>query len=204
MSEAFSGPGTRPSLLARLYDAQDAEAWQTFVATYGPLIHRYGRYKGLQEADAADVTQAVLGRVLHSMRGGFKYQAERGRFRDWLGTVTYREVVRFLRRQARDPGAGQSQDDLDRLPAADQAAWTADFYGRVLQVALERIRPHFEATTWAAFDGVWLGGRSALATAEGLGLTIDAVYMAKYRVLKRLREELLLLAEDLPQCVPLD
>jgi RNA polymerase sigma-70 factor (ECF subfamily) len=201
MSEFTGAPNTRASLLVRLRDVQDAEAWQTFVKTYALLVYGYCRRKGLQDADAADVTQAVLAEVLRAVRGRFEYQPQRGRFRDWLGTVTHRQLLRFQRNQG---WAGAEADGLDEVPAAADAAWTEEFNARVLQVALERVQPHFEASTWRAFERVWLEHQPPLEAAAALGLTIDVVYAAKSRVLKRLREELLLLAEDLPQCVPLD
>jgi RNA polymerase sigma-70 factor (ECF subfamily) len=72
-----------------------------------------------------------------------------------------------------------------------------------LRVALERIRPEFEAATWQVFEMTWLAGRPAAEAAGQAGLSVQAAYVAKHRVLKRLEEEVLHLAEDLPQCVPL-
>jgi len=87
-------------------------------------------------------------------------------------------------------------------PTAD-AEWTADFNARVLQVALDRIRRNFEPATWQAFARVWLEDRPAPEAARELGLPVEGVYVAKSRVLKQLREEILTLAEDMPQIVPL-
>ncbi len=200
----MSAPITRPSLLTRLHDAEDAEAWQTFVRVYAPLVYGHVRRRGVQDADAADLTQAVLADVLRCMRGGFEYRPERCRFRDWLGTVTRRHLLRFLHRQGQAVrGTGGPEDQFDQVPAEPDAAWTAEFNARVLRVALERIRPGFEPGTWQVFERLWLEDRPALETADALGLHIDAVYAAKSRVLKRLREEVLVLAEDLPQLVPL-
>src|SRR5581483_7082886 len=70
---------THASLLLRLRDLHDAGAWELFVTTYGPLIYRYCRRQGLQEADTSDVTQEVLGQVSRSI-ATFEYQPERGRF----------------------------------------------------------------------------------------------------------------------------
>jgi RNA polymerase sigma-70 factor (ECF subfamily) len=192
--------------LLRLRDATDAESWQTFVKTYAPLIYCYIRKCGVQDADAADIAQEVLVRVARAMRT-FEYQPERGRFRDWLGAVTRNQLARFLARQQRDAGrTGKDGDagDLGQIasPQVD-AEWTADFNAQVLRVSLERIRPSFEPITWDAFERVWEGNQPALEVARAIGLPIDKVYAAKSRVLKRLREEILMLAEDLPQFVPL-
>jgi RNA polymerase sigma-70 factor (ECF subfamily) len=193
---------TSGSLLLRLRDAGDADAWRTFVETYAPLIHRSCRRRGLQDADAADVTQEVLAQVARSIRT-FEYQRERGRFRDWLGTVVRQKLARFWGKKARDAG-GEDEGLLDQAaaPGAD-AEWAAEFGAHVLQVALARIRPQFEEPTWRAFELAWCDNRTADEAARELGLSIDKVYVAKSRVLKRLREEVLTLAEDLPPCVPL-
>lgn len=207
MSDTASGLTTRPSLLLRLRDVQDHESWTTFVDTYAPLLYRYCRYRGLQDADAADVTQEVLEQVARSMRT-FEYQPERGRFRDWLGTVARHKVSRFQRKSSQAyaaAGEGLADEVLNLVVAsAPDAEWTDQFNARILAVALEQIRGGFEATTWRAFEMVWREERPAAEVAGALRVPIEMVYVAKSRVLKRLREEILVLAEDLPQCVPLD
>jgi RNA polymerase sigma-70 factor (ECF subfamily) len=206
MPDTPSESTTRPSLLFRLRDTADADSWQAFVKAYAPLIYSYCRTRGLQDADAADIAQEVLTQVAQSMRT-FEYQPERGRFRDWLGTVTRHKMSRFLRRRDRaQPGAGgdAAQAELRQLPAPEaDAEWTAEFNAQVLRAALERIRPEFAPITWRAFERVWQNNEPALETARVLNLAIHKVYAAKSRVLKRLRAEILLLADDLPQCVPL-
>ncbi len=198
MAEHASGSATHPSLLVRIREPRDAEAWTTFVRVYGPLIYRHCRRRGLQDADAAEVTQEALLQVSRSIRR-FEYQPERGRFRDWLGTLTRHRVQRFLKRQA---GRVAGTDNLpeggfEDLAAPEQdAGWTEEFQAHLLQTALAHIRPHFEEHTWQAFQGVWLEDRSATEVAQTLGQKLDWVYMAKSRVLKRLREEVQALAED--------
>ena len=126
---------TRPSLLIRLRDGGDADAWRTFVTIYAPLVQRFGRRHGLQEADAADLTQDVLGEVCRVMRR-FEYRPERGRFRDWLLVITRRQFVRFQKRRARSPEKLAGESGLagvedDRL----EAEWNDAFHSRVLRVA---------------------------------------------------------------------
>ena len=121
MTDSDSGGQTRPSLLLRLRDAADAASWQTFAETYAPLIYRHCRRHGLQDADAADVTQEVLDQVVRSIRT-FEYRPERGRFRDWLGTVTRHKLARFHRRQGRAAvGAGGRGDPLSTFSPAKNA-----------------------------------------------------------------------------------
>jgi RNA polymerase sigma-70 factor (ECF subfamily) len=202
MSDERASQSTRPSLLMRLRDAGDAGAWATFVDVYTPLVYGYLRRRGLQDADAADVAQEVMTEVARSIRA-FEYQPERGRFRDWLGTLARRRLARFLERQRRGTAA-EGEGALGEV-AAPQAEpeWADEFNAHLLRAALERVRPHFEPPTWDAFRRVWLDGRAAPEVAAELGQPVEAVYVAKSRVLKRLQEEVLLLAEDLPHVVPL-
>ena len=187
---------TRPSLLLRVRDVGDVEAWRTFVTIYAPLTYQFSQRRGLQHADAADLTQEVLSEVARSMRS-FEYDPARGRFRDWLLVVTRRVLYRFKARQARrrehggQNGALESNED-DRA----DAEWNEAFNARVLRVALERIQSHFQSVTWSAFESVWIANRSAAETAEALSLRIEQVYVAKSRVLKRLCEEVEEITDD--------
>src|SRR5712672_2262415 len=101
-------PLTRPSLLLRLRDLHDQEAWADFVAIYAPLVYGFARQRGLQEADACDLTQEVL-RAVAASADRLEYDPERGSFRSWLYTVTrnkYQDLMRSRRRAPR--GAGDS------------------------------------------------------------------------------------------------
>ena len=188
---------TRPSLLLRIRDPEDADSWNRFVDVYRPLILRYARKRGLQDADAADVAQDVLAQVSRAIRA-FEYRPEVGRFRDWLGTVVRHRVHRFLRREANQP-RGAEGNWLDDLPATQQDSdWSVAFNAHVLNEALDRARPHFEASTWDAFRLAWLEQQPAATAAEKLGIPVAGVYLAKSRVLKRLREEVMAIAEDWP------
>ncbi len=173
--------------------------------TYAPLIYSYCRKKGLQDADAADVTQDVLKQVSQSIRG-FEYDQRKGRFRDWLRTVARHKVLRWL---------GRSQNALAPAPAGTElveemaeggadAEWADDFHAQVLKVALEEIRPRFEESTWRAFEQTWIDGGDPREVATKVGLAINQVYAAKSRVLKSLRAQILILAEDVPAFVLLD
>jgi RNA polymerase sigma-70 factor (ECF subfamily) len=206
MADPVSELRTRASLLVRLRDHQNHDAWQTFAQVYGPLVYRYARRKGLQEADASDLTQDVLARVAQAIRR-FEYDPKRGRFRDWLGTVTGHQLQRFWRRQDRQAalavGTVGEGEPLDELPGvAPDGEWAAQFHLHLLGAALERVRPAYEERTWQAFEKVWLAGRPAAEVAAELGLTIDHVYVIKSRILKRLEEEVLHLAEDVPHLAP--
>jgi RNA polymerase sigma factor (sigma-70 family) len=186
---------TRPSLLLRLREPGDREAWATLVDVYGPLIYRHCRRAGLAHADAEDVTQEVFARF-STVVGSFEYQPELGRFRTWLGTVTRNEISRFLKKRARTLNQEKDTplDDLAAEPAA--TLWSAEFNAHVLQAALLRCRPRFEADTWRAFERTWVENCPAAQAASELGRGIDWIYMAKSRVLKLLWDEVRELADD--------
>jgi RNA polymerase sigma-70 factor (ECF subfamily) len=198
---------TRPSLLVRIRDPKDAESWRAFTTAYAPLIYNYGRRKGLQDADAAELCQEVMIEVARSIRQ-FEYQPERGRFRDWLGTVTFRRMARLHSMKARGEKERHLPVNSGEFAPSTSAAldpeWTDEFNAQILAAAIERVRPHFEATTWRAFERVWLDGMPAADVAIELGISIVSVYVAKSRVLKRLEEEVWALANDVPHLAPLD
>ncbi len=193
-------PLTRPSLIIRIRDARDDAAWSMFLETYTPLIYGYCRRKGLQDSDASDVTQEVLSQVARTARG-FEYQPQRGRFRDWLGTITRNKLIDHRRR---GPGlAAGMEDGLEDAVAGDPGSdWADEFNTQVLKTALSRIEPDFESTTWEAFVSVWLRHESAPEVARRLGVPVESIYVAKSRVLKRLRQEIHVLADDLPLHLP--
>lgn len=189
---------TNPSLLVRLRDARDAGAWSTFVEVYGPLVFSECRRRGLQHQDAEDVTQRVFERSVKGLRD-FRYERERGRFRDWLGTIVRNEVYRFGEERSRKSAARPGGEHFeDAIAGPVDAEWNDAFQERILQVALERCRPHFEPDTWAAFSAVWIENLPAPDVATKLNMPIDKVYVAKSRVLKRLTGIVEELCEEIP------
>jgi RNA polymerase sigma-70 factor (ECF subfamily) len=101
-------PSTRASLLERIRDGNDREAWSQFVEMYGPLIYDYARRHGFQDADAADLTQEVL-RSIVAAAGAFRYDPRKGSFRSWLFTVARTRRIDLAERLARQPrGSGDS------------------------------------------------------------------------------------------------
>jgi len=181
-------PTTRPSLLVRLRDAGDDQAWQQFVELYGPLIYQFARRRGLQDADAADVTQEVL-RGVHGAAGRLDYDPAKGTFRAWLFTLARRRLADFHRRRTQAGRAGVPEAMLEGLAAGDEAeAWDRDYHQRLFDWAAEQVRPQVADTTWQAFWLTAVDGCSGQDAAERLGLSVAAVYLAKGRVMLRLRE----------------
>ncbi|HEY2784060.1 MAG TPA: sigma-70 family RNA polymerase sigma factor [Fimbriiglobus sp.] len=187
---------TSASLLLRVRNPQDSDAWQMFEGIYRPLVLRYCRRRGLQEADAADVAQEVFARVAGAIRG-FDYAPERGRFRSWLGTITIHQIHTFQARAGRSPTSGADPAG-PAGPADPDPDWMTEFTEHVLAVASERIRGEFEPETWNVFEAVWVRQERPADIARRLGIAVHAVYVSKSRVLKRLEAEVLHLAEDMP------
>jgi RNA polymerase sigma factor (sigma-70 family) len=183
-------PSTRPSLLVRLRDAQDSDAWRQFVELYAPLVYRYGRRHRLQDADAADLTQDVLRAVSVAMQRQ-DYRRERGTFRGWLFTLAHHklcDLLTRLRRQAEGSGDSRTQKLLDQLPSPREDLWNQQYEQRLLAWAAERARPEFTEATWQAFWLTTVEGQSAAAVARNLELSVGAVYIAKSRVQARLKK----------------
>lgn len=187
-------PSTRPSLLFRIRDERDASAWGEFVDLYAPLVHGYGMRCGLQDADAADVAQDVLVAVAQAMPG-FNYDRQSGAFRAWLLTVTRNTLRNFIKLRRRHPrGSGKSavHDLLDQQidPVADDNTWDREYEHRLFDWAVEKIRRKFQPTTWSAFWETAVENRDVPVVAAELGLTAGQVYLAKSRVLARIRQEI--------------
>jgi|SRR5581483_9269279 len=184
---------TPASLLERLRAATDEAAWGRLLALYGPTVEGWCRQAGLSAADAADVRQEVFAAVVAGI-GAFRRDRPGDSFRGWLYTITRRRLLDHRRRAARQPraaGGTTAQGRLLDLPAeeaSESEATVADVRG-LYQRCVGLIRSEFEERTWRAFWRVTVDGRPAAEVAAELGMTPGAVYVAKSRVLKRLREE---------------
>lgn len=186
-------PTTRYSLLLRIQDPRNQAAWAEFVGIYEPLIYRLARRKGLQDADARDLCQDVFRAVARAARRWIP-DPERGSFRGWLFQIARNLLLNVLRHQRRHP-RGTGDSDLLRLleaqPAADDEYWRAieDEYRRELfQAAARSIEPEFARSTWQAFWQTAVLAREVAVVAGELQLSSGAVYIAKSRVLARLRQ----------------
>lgn len=186
-------PATRHSLLVRIRDARDAEAWAQFVDLYAPLVYGFARRRGLQDADAADLTQEVLRAVARSAQRQ-DYDPARGPFRSWLFTIANNKLRNFLKSRRRHPRATGDTDDQVRLEAQPDRAsdesvwWDREYEQRLFEWAAERVRGSFQESTWTAFWETAVENKPAKDVAARLGVSVGAVYIAKSRVLARLKE----------------
>jgi RNA polymerase sigma-70 factor (ECF subfamily) len=188
------GPETRASLLVRIRDGHDRDAWRQFTDLYAPIVYRFGRRRGLQDADAADLMQEVL-RSVAGAASRLEYDPGRGTFRGWLYTVTRNKLANFLngrRRQTRGSGDSGTRARLEAHPDPGEdpeRAWDQEYERRLFALAAERVRGDFQEATWQAFWLTAVEGKSAAESGARLGLSPGAVYVARSRVLARLRDQ---------------
>jgi RNA polymerase sigma-70 factor (ECF subfamily) len=193
-------PTTQFSLLVRIRDSRDAEAWAEFVDIYAPLVYSLARKHGMQDADAADLTQEVLRLVAH-VAPQFTYDPRRGSFRGWLFTVARNQLRKWAnarKRQVRGTGCSETQRLLEEQPARDDevADWDQEYQQRLVEWAAEKVRDHFRPATWQAFWRTALEGQDPRAVGEALGMSVGAVYIARSRVLARIKEQIQQFQDD--------
>lgn len=180
---------THASLLLRLRSG-DASSWRTFDDRYRELIFAFARRRGMQPADADDVAQETLATVLRAIET-FEYDPAKGRFRNWLKTTALHALLKRVR-----PGADALDRAVDAASAvpgevADpgaEADWETEWRRYHVRAATARVRAEFNARDLAAFERCAVEGEAAAEVAAALGLSVDSVYQAKSRILKRLRE----------------
>jgi RNA polymerase sigma-70 factor (ECF subfamily) len=186
-------PSTRSSLLERV-KSKDADAWRRLVDLYGPLVFHWCRRQNLPPEDVADVFQEVFRAVaIHIVH--FRKERPSDSFRGWLLVITQNKIRDHYRRLGKGPVAVGGSDacrQLDQVPApaSSSDAGEMDQQHQLLHRGLDLIRAEFEERTWEAFWGVVVEGRTPAEMADALGITANAVYKSKARVLRRLREEL--------------
>jgi RNA polymerase sigma-70 factor (ECF subfamily) len=180
--------------LDRLRTTPDEEAWERLVAIYRPWIVGWVGRQGLNDTDAEDLAQDILVVVLRELPF-FQHNRRPGAFRSWLRAIAVHRVQEFVRSRKYRPRPGGDSDFLDRLnrlqdPAGELSrVWDRDHDAHVVRRLLALIEPEFQASTWAAFRAVMLEGEAPAAAAARLGLSVNAVLLAKSRVLARLRRE---------------
>ena len=199
---------TRYSLLRRLKEGIDEESWREFFATYRRLIHDVALEAGLSEAEAQDAVQEtamVVTRRIHS----FVIDPERGSFKAWLLRITRRRVADQFRRR-RLPGApetGRDFDDAESTAVDDQladpaslnvdAAWEEHWREMLLEQALQRVRQQASPKEFLLFHQQVVKELPARLVANRHGVSLAAVYVAKYRIQQQIKREVRKLQREL-------
>ncbi|MFK8111519.1 MAG: RNA polymerase sigma factor [Rubripirellula sp.] len=185
-------PDTRVSLLLRIRDPSDHDAWLEFVDIYSPVILRMATGKGLQLADAEDLVQQVLFSVSKAIEAR-EHDRSRAKFRTWLRRVAENAILNALTRAKPDRGTGGT-DFVEILqqhsaPAEDSALLDRERKEEVFRHAAEQIRAEFTDVTWQAFWRSAVDGIGCQEVAIELGCNVGSVYAARSRVMKRLNEK---------------
>ncbi len=185
---------TSLSLLSRLGRSPESESWSRLVDLYAPLLRAWLRKYDVQDSDADDLVQEVLLAVSKDL-GKFDHAGQPGAFRGWLKAILVNRLRKFWRARDRRPQArGDSDIDarLARLedPSSEMSLiWNREHDQYVLRQLLAQAEPHFASSTWTAFCRVALDGAKPDVVAEEMGISLNAVCLAKSRVLRRLRQE---------------
>jgi RNA polymerase sigma-70 factor, ECF subfamily len=184
---------TSHSLLDQFRSRPDGQAWQRLVGLYAPLLRGWLCRHGLQASDVDDLVQEVLAVLVRELPH-FEHNRRPGAFRSWLRTVTAHRLRDFWRRRGYRPEATGGSDFVRKLEELEDPRsglsrlWDEEHDRHVVRRLLEQIRPEFRPATWEAFAGVMLEGGRPAEVAGRLGMSVNAVLLAKSRVLARLRQ----------------
>jgi RNA polymerase sigma factor (sigma-70 family) len=203
-----SFPDTRASLIVKIADAQNVRAWEEFAGLYQPVVYRLARRKGFQHADAEELVQEVMLAVARAVEGWVPDPA-RGRFRDWLHRIARNLMLNFLtRRKHKVWGTGNT--DVERLledgdgrngsRGAEESAlsrmYELEYRRAAFHRAAQRVREAVQEGTWQAFWLSTVDDRPIVEVARTLQTSVGSVYIARSRVMARLRAEVGRLAES--------
>ncbi len=184
---------TSTFLLERLKDPADQAIWRSFIERYRPMIVRTARRAGLGQEDAQDAAQQALMAFFTAYQEG-KYDREKGRLRHWLFGIARHWILntfdKHRRKQVNVTGEADQTDYFARLPADDrlEQVWEQEWREATLAHCLGRVRNEFDPKTFQAFELFAREGWPAQKVAEHLDMTSNAVFIAKHRILKRVRD----------------
>ena len=187
-------PETSHSLIARVKDLGDGAAWTEFLGIYQPVVFRMARRRGLQDADAQDVMQQVFLSISKSIEGWTPGDSQPP-FRAWLTTIARNAITKALTRRPRDAATGSTSmvELLDAQPDPQEttAEILAEARKELIRWATEQIRSEFSEATWNVFWQTAIEGAPIAEVAKSTGRSAGAVYVARYRVIARLKEKVL-------------
>jgi RNA polymerase sigma-70 factor (ECF subfamily) len=188
-------PSTRDSLLVRIRERRDERAWSDFMEIYEPLVYGLARRRGFQDADAADISQEVFRSAATAIDRWYD-NPQRGSFRAWLFVIARNLMINAFRARRRRPQTAASSDVfrlLDARPTSDDddsKLVDEQYERRLFHWAADQVRTEFRDSTWQAFWRTSVEGRPAKRVAEELQVSVGAVYIARSRVMARLKAKI--------------
>ena len=181
---------TRASLILRLGDPADDLAWTEFLEIYEPMLFRIAQKWGLQDADAREVVQETLLGVSKSIHR-FRADNQDASFRRWLSTITRHKLADHLSESSKHVrGSGDSNVHrwLDERASETESVWDWNHKREVFAWASKQVQSQVNESTWAAFHRTCVDGESIHSVAKDLGMRPGLVYVARSRVMRRLRK----------------
>lgn len=196
MSLLDPNPSTRPSLVVRIRNPRDDQAWTEFVAVYEPVIFKMAKRRGIQDADAREIVQEVLMSVTSAI-DRFDVEAA-GSFRGWLSRITRNATIDRLRsatakhERVDESGALRRLDEIAMVDCDQDRSLEDEFEQdrrqQLFRWAATELRRRTGEKNWIAFWNTSIEGKSVSSTAIELGISEGAVYVARCRILKRIRQ----------------
>jgi RNA polymerase sigma-70 factor, ECF subfamily len=188
-------PSSISSTLLEQIKSREPEAWTRLAELYGPVVYGWCRHAGVPQDDAMDLVQEVFAAVVRDI-DAFHRDRPGDSFSAWLSAVTRNIYLHYFRSRGNRPAAEGGTDAQERLCQVPESAEPSEASGRwqtsdaIVPIGLELVRAEFEPNTWEAFRRVAIDREPAARVAVELGMSVDAVYQAKSRVLRRLRQKL--------------
>lgn len=193
----FDAPSTRITLIAKLSNRDDAIAWSEFVRIYEPVIYRLARRHGMQDADASELAQEIL--ITVSKLAESRELTTFRSFRRWLSVTTRNRVIdAFRKAKARSRIAGEvlTQNDGVFDEESLDSQWTIELRRELFAEASRTVQSEVPAQQWSAFKQTAIEMCTAADVAKELGMSIGHVYVARCRVLEKLRKAVERLANE--------
>lgn len=192
-------PETSLSLIARIQEFGDGASWAEFLRIYRPVVYRIARRRGLQDADAQDAVQQVFLSISRSIEG-WQGGVSRPPFRAWLTTIARNAILKSLMRQPRDRAAGASSvmEMLHQVPDCEEtaSAFQLETQRELVLRAAEQVRAEFTTETWTIFWQTAIEGVPIADVAESMGRTAGSIYVARHRILVRLKDAVQAMSQD--------
>ena len=185
-------PKTCQALFLRLQDEDNEEAWEEFVSIYRPVIYRMAVRKGLQSADAEDLSQHVLVSISKKI-SEWEHDPNRGRFRTWLQTVVKNAVINAITRKTQERGIGGTEAIAmfaqKPLETDDKAMFESEVRQEAFRHAADLVESEFKESTWRAFWLTSIEGMSPTDAAKELDKSVGSIYVSKSRVMDRIKRK---------------